>query len=151
MVGCKQSFMLFALPTLNHNAVDCLRTPRWRWKSISWANLSHNLNRCTYTWDQLAVANIIDSGGPAYLSIGECTKWLVSQWPYLIEEAAIAPDITGSGIPAIVKGLWSCPLNWNLSPLGNIVVFVLEILRETKISNLKFSKYANKTYSLQHL
>ena len=63
-------------------------------------------------------------------------KWFVSQWPYLIEEAAIAPDITGSGVLAIVKGLWSCPLNWNHPSMGNIVVFMLKILRKTKISDL---------------
>ena len=49
------------------------------------------------------------------LTIGEIMKWLAPQRPYLIEEAAIAPDITGSGVLAIVKGLWSCPLDWNLA------------------------------------
>ena len=71
-----------------------------------------------------------------HLGISDVMKWFVSQWPYLIEETAIAPDITGSGVLAIVKGLWSCPLDWNLTTMRDVVVFMLEVSGEPKISNL---------------
>ena len=49
-----------------------------------------------------------------YLGIGKIMKWFAPQRPYLIDKATIAPDITSSGVLAIVKGLWSRPLNRNL-------------------------------------
>ena len=64
-------------------------------------------------------------------------KWFAPQRPYLIEEAAIAPDITGSGVLAIVKGLRSCPLDWNLPSVWHVVVIILKASGQSKISKLK--------------
>ena len=60
-----------------------------------------------------------------YLRICEVMKWLVAERPYLIEQTAVAPHITGSGVLAIVKGLWSRPFDRNLSTVRYVIVFVL--------------------------
>ena len=51
------------------------------------------------------------------LNVGGSLKWFVSKAPDLIEQTAIAPDITGSGVLLVVNGLWSCPLHWYLAAM----------------------------------
>ena len=70
------------------------------------------------------------------LGIHSSLKWLVSEAPYLIEQTAIAPDITGSGVFLVVNGFWSCPLHWYLASLWYVVRIICQISRHTKICNL---------------
>ena len=54
-------------------------------------------------------------------------KWFVSKGPYLIEDTPITPDVTGSGVFAVGEGLRSCPFDWDLASMGNIVRFILKV------------------------
>ena len=54
-------------------------------------------------------------------------KRFVSDAPYLIQQAAIAPDITGSGVLLEVQGLRSCPLDWDLASMGDIVLLISQV------------------------
>ena len=40
-----------------------------------------------------------------HLGVGVSLKWLVSETPYLVHEAAKAPHVTGCGILLVVQGL----------------------------------------------
>ena len=71
-----------------------------------------------------------------HLIIGNIVKWLVAERPYLIEQTAVAPHITGIGVLAIVKGLWSRPFDRNPSTLRYIVASIVETTRQAKIRNL---------------
>ena len=112
------------------------------------------------------------------LCVGMLLKWFVSETPYLIHDTAVAPHITGSGVLLVVEGLpWitqiialnylafprflylrSCPLYWYFSSMRNIVVFVHQISRHSKVTDLKttlclnFSCTSNgRQYTLQVL
>ena len=61
-----------------------------------------------------------------YLTVGPLLVWFVSQCPYLIEEDAIAPDITGSGVSAVGESLGCCPLYRDLTTVGSVVVHILQ-------------------------
>ncbi len=61
-----------------------------------------------------------------YLKVGPLVVRLASQCPYLIEENAIAPDITGCGVPAVGDSLGCCPLHWDLSSVGGVVILILQ-------------------------
>ena len=49
------------------------------------------------------------------------------QGPYLIENTAIAPDITGSGVLVVLEGLGCCPLHWNLTSMRYVEILLVEI------------------------
>ena len=58
--------------------------------------------------------------------IGDIMERLIAQGPYLVEDTPIAPDITGSGVFAIVQCLRSCPLDWDLASMGFVDLLVLK-------------------------
>ena len=62
---------------------------------------------------------------------------LLPQCPYLIEHTAVAPDITGRRVLAIVDSLRGRPLDWDFSSVGTIVLLILKVSRQSKVSNLK--------------
>ena len=63
------------------------------------------------------IDNSLLIGAWVYLWMLHGTKWPVSKTPDLIEEAAIAPDITSSGVFSKVYSFWSCPLYGHFAPL----------------------------------
>ena len=71
-----------------------------------------------------------------YLWIGTTLKWLASHTPDLIQQAAIAPDVAGSGVFAVVCCLGGCPLYWNFTTLGHIVIIVHQVPGHAKVCNL---------------
>ena len=63
-----------------------------------------------------------------HLLVCHAFKRFVSKTPHLIEDTAIAPHITGSGVLAINECLRSCPLDeQNLASMRNIVAKVTEL------------------------
>ncbi len=79
-----------------------------------------------------------------YLRVHIKMEWLVPELPYLIEDTAKAPDITGSGVLAVVQGLRGCPLYRDLPATGLVEVFVLQVSGQPKISNLEIVKVEMK-------
>ena len=73
----------------------------------------------------------------AYLLVSPAFKGFVSKTPYLIEETAIAPHITGCGVLAIDKSLWSCPLERDFPSLGHIVVILNQVPSHAKVTDLQ--------------
>ncbi len=71
-----------------------------------------------------------------YLRIGVVLKWLLPQAPYLMQEAAKAPDVTGCGVLPAVYGLRSCPLQWDFTTIRYKVVLVSKVSGHAKITNL---------------
>lgn len=95
-----------------------------------------------------------------YLLVGVSFKWLVSKTPYLIHNYSKAPHITCSGVFLIVESLqwytindtmgytvlssqcevpylWSCPLDWDLPTMCNVIVIVEQVTRHAKVTDLK--------------
>ena len=72
-----------------------------------------------------------------YLLVGHYLERFVSETPYLIQQTAIAPHITGCGVLAKGKSFWCCPLDRNLPSMGHIVVIINQIPRHSKITDLK--------------
>ena len=66
-----------------------------------------------------------------------CQKF-VSETPYLVQYTAKAPHITGSGVLLLRDGLWGSPANWDHSSMRHIDIFVSQIPRHTKVSNLQW-------------
>ena len=62
---------------------------------------------------------------PGYLLVAAVIVRFLSQAPYLVEEDAVAPDVTGCGVPAVIYSLGGCPLHWNLATMRGVEVFVL--------------------------
>ncbi|MCG8621740.1 MAG: hypothetical protein MJE68_07040 [Proteobacteria bacterium] len=85
----------------------------------------------------------------AYLKIAVFLKWLASEAPDLIEQTAIAPDISGSGVFLVVDGFWSCPLHWYHTTVRNIIILICQVSRHAKISNLEEIEYCMSLYELQ--
>ena len=71
-----------------------------------------------------------------YLWMLHRTKWPVPKAPYLIEQTAIAPDITGSGVLSKVYGFWGCPLYGHFATLGYIVIIISQVPGHSKVCNL---------------
>lgn len=71
----------------------------------------------------------------ANLSIGEVFEGYPSQTPDLVEQAAIAPDVTGSGESVVVHGLWRCPFDKDFVQHFTVTDF-REFLRLPKGTNL---------------
>ena len=73
-----------------------------------------------------------------YLSIAYCFKWFESKAPYFIQHTSKAPHITGNGVLFVTDSFWSCPLYRNHSSMREIVVFFIQVTRQSKISNLVY-------------
>ena len=71
-----------------------------------------------------------------YIMVGIAFKGFVSEAPYLIEETAIAPHVTGSRVLFVRNSLWSRPLDWYFATVRHIVVVLFKITRHPKIRNL---------------
>ena len=71
-----------------------------------------------------------------HLRIGEMTVRLDSQGPYLVEDTPIAPDVTGGRVEVIVQCLRGRPLDWDLSSVCHVEIFILKVSGQPKISNL---------------
>ena len=84
--------------------------------------------------------------GLLYLWILHCTKWPVSETPYLIEQTAVAPDITGSGVFSKVYCFWSCPLYGHFATLGYVVIVISQVPGHPKVSNLARGSKFNVLY-----
>ena len=72
-----------------------------------------------------------------HLLSGHFLKRFVSKTPYLIQQTAIAPHITGTGVLAKDKSFWCCPLDRDLPSMGHIVVIINEISRHSEITDLQ--------------
>ena len=57
-----------------------------------------------------------------YLLDGKLSKRFVSQRPYLVRDHPITPHITLNGVFVIEDGLRGCPLDWDVSSLGLVIV-----------------------------
>ena len=76
----------------------------------------------------------------ADLLVGHAFKRLVSETPYLVEDTAVAPDITGGGVLAEDESLWSCPLERDLPSLRHVVVIFNQVPSHTKVTYLQLLK-----------
>ena len=65
----------------------------------------------------------------------------MTERPYLVEDTAITPDVTGCGVFTIVESLRGRPLDGNLPSVGHVEVFLLEVSRKSKVCNLKSTEY----------
>ncbi len=72
-----------------------------------------------------------------YLCVSEMSERLLPQCPYLIEHTAVAPDITGRRVLVIVDSLRGRPLDRDFPSVGTIVLLILKVSRQSKVSNLK--------------
>ena len=71
-----------------------------------------------------------------YLWIGTTLKRLAPHTPDLIQQAAITPYVAGSGVFEVVCCLRGCPLYWNFTTLGHIVIIVYQVPGHAKVCNL---------------
>ena len=83
-----------------------------------------------------------------YLSIAYCFKWFESEAPYFIQHTPKAPHITGSGVLLVTDGFWSCPLYRDHSSMREIVVFFIQVTRQTKVSNLQYKTISIKKHAI---
>jgi hypothetical protein len=60
----------------------------------------------------------------SHFLIGDIVERFHSEGPDLIEQAPIAPHITGRGVLSIVYGFRGCPFDRNFASMRNIVVFI---------------------------
>ena len=122
------------MPAVDHDLVDCSWTAWWRGQSIAQIKLLNDLinNDC----ESLDIKNF-SCWFISYLPVLCCSKWLLPKTPYLIEQTAIAPDITGSGVLSVVQSLWCCPLERDSSTFGYVVVVFSQVNWHPKISDLR--------------
>ena len=101
----------------------------------------------------------------SYILVGVAFKWLVSETPYLVHEAAKAPHVTGCGVyffrckacsnqtvlgtaigsvSAIVHTvncslyLWGSPLDRDLASMRHIVGALIQVTRHPKVTDLQY-------------
>lgn len=72
-----------------------------------------------------------------HLSIAMIPERHSSKAPDLVEQTSIAPDITGSGILAMVNSLGSHPSHLDLASVRYVMVDIVEIPRLIKATNLQ--------------
>ena len=53
--------------------------------------------------------------------------------------------LVGSGVRCKVLYLWCCPLDGDLATVGDIVLLILEVTRQPKVSNLERAVMAQHT------
>ena len=54
-------------------------------------------------------------------------EWCLSNAPYLVEKATVAPDVTGGGVLPVVGCLRGCPFDWNCATMGHVVFFFSKV------------------------
>ena len=72
-----------------------------------------------------------------YILVGVSLKWLVSETPYLVHEAAKAPHVTGCGVLLVVECLRSRPLDGDLATTCEVIALLLQVSRHPKITDLR--------------
>ena len=60
----------------------------------------------------------------ADLKVRELIVWFISEAPDLIEHTAIAPDITGSGVPLFFNRLRSSPFDWYHTAFRYVILLI---------------------------
>ena len=71
-----------------------------------------------------------------YLSVGDVSKRHPSQTPYLVEQAAIAPYVTGRGVLSVVHGFRGRPSDLDPPTFCYVIAHISEVSRLAKSSNL---------------
>ena len=111
-----------ALPALDHQFIDSFRAPWRRGQPLPFLYKSDSLQKITQ--HNSNVSSTIKIIIPANLKVGELIIWFKPKAPDLIEQTAIAPDITGSGVLLFFNSLRSSPFDWYHATFRYVILLI---------------------------